>query len=179
MEYFVTDKKAVQKISKHIEDGSFIDGDTLDKIKASKQATVGISYTRQMAYATMDLKIYSEISDENVSSQEIVDLSNGVFANVYLAYPEGSAWITNFNHILGGGYDAGYYGYGWSDVIAADIASEFESSPHGYYDKELGKKYRKHILESGSSRSVEESIENFLGRPFNNKAFLKNLGLDG
>ena len=62
-------------------------------------------------------------------------------------------------------YDAGYYGYAWADAIAADMATVFEKSPDGYFDKSAGRRLRKEIYEVGDSRDVNISIEKFLGRP--------------
>jgi len=74
-------------------------------------------------------------------------------------------------------YDAGYYGYAWADVIAADMASVFEQSPDGYFDVATGMKLRDEIYAVGSSRLPQESIESFLGRPQSNKSFLQKTGL--
>jgi Zn-dependent oligopeptidase len=73
------------------------------------------------------------------------------------------------------GYASGYYGYAWSDVIAADLFSGFRSE--GLLNKKLGLKLRREIFESGSSRDENESIEAFLGRPMSDEAFFQDLGL--
>jgi Zn-dependent oligopeptidase len=77
-----------------------------------------------------------------------------------------------FGHIVGG-YDAGYYSYLWALVYADDIFSIFEKE--GVYNKKIGGKYLREILEVGSSRDEEESVRKFLGRKSNNKAFLKKI----
>ena len=41
--------------------------------------------------------------------------------------------------------------------------------------KEIGERYRKEILEVGGSRDESISVQKFLGRNSNNKAFLENL----
>jgi thimet oligopeptidase len=60
-------------------------------------------------------------------------------------------------------------------VYADDIFSEFEKV--GIYNKKIGKKYFKEILEVGSERDEKKSVEEFLGRKSNSKAFLKILGI--
>ena len=84
------------------------------------------------------------------------------------AYPQAS-----FDHIMGG-YDAGYYGYLWAEVIAQDFFSEFEK--HGIFNKDIGKKYRKEILAVGGSYEEEELVKNFLNRKVSNEPFLKGIG---
>ena len=76
------------------------------------------------------------------------------------------------------GYDAGYYGYAWADVIAADMATTFENAPGGYFDREMGMRLRKEIYEVGDSRDVNDSIQAFLGRERSFQPFLKQIGVE-
>ena len=87
-------------------------------------------------------------------------------------YPQAS-----FGHIMSltDPYDVGYYVYAWSLVIAEDIFSQFEQQ--GLFNEELGAKLRKYIYTPGTAQDENEMVEAFLGRPYNNKAFLKNLGV--
>jgi thimet oligopeptidase len=80
-----------------------------------------------------------------------------------------------FGHIMGG-YDAGYYGYLWSEVIAEDFFSEFEKN--GIFNPQIGLKFRREILEKGGSEDEEKLVENFLGRKVNNGPVLKSIGLE-
>jgi len=78
----------------------------------------------------------------------------------------------SFGHITGG-YDAGYYGYMYSLVFAADMyATVFKKDP---LNPELGEKYKKSILVPGGSRDEIDSLKEFLGRPPNTEAFMKEL----
>ena len=81
-----------------------------------------------------------------------------------------------FGHLMG--YDAGYYGYAWADVIASDMATAFEKSPDGYLDIPTGRRLRREIYEPGDSRDVNDSIQKFLGRPQEIGPFLKELGIE-
>ena len=49
---------------------------------------------------------------------------------------------------------------------------------NGLRDTETGIKYRKLILSNGAQRDIDEAVEDFLGRPSNNKAYIKSLGLE-
>jgi thimet oligopeptidase len=48
---------------------------------------------------------------------------------------------------------------------------------NGLRDQATGVKYRKLILANGSQRDILEAVEEFLGRPSNNDAYIKSLGL--
>jgi Zn-dependent oligopeptidase len=87
--------------------------------------------------------------------------------------PEEQMFLAGFGHLMG--YDAGYYGYMWSEVYAADMFSRFERE--GILNPQVGMAYRKHVLERGSSRDEMSSVEGFLGRKANNEAFLRRMGL--
>ena len=78
---------------------------------------------------------------------------------------------------MGGGYDAGYYGYLWLRVYAADMYTRFRDGK--VLDPEVGKAYRQWILEKGSSMEEIDLVRGFLGREPNNKAFLESIGLGG
>ena len=99
-----------------------------------------------------------------------------------------SAGQGSFAHLVGG-YDAGYYGcafkshishvllklnrYSYSLVFAADMyQTVFKEDP---LDPSRGDRYRKSILLPGGSREELDSLEEFLGRPPNSDAFMKEL----
>ncbi|MDX1745516.1 MAG: M3 family metallopeptidase, partial [Halobacteriales archaeon] len=73
------------------------------------------------------------------------------------------------------GYDAGYYGYLWSEVYGDDMFSRFEEE--GYTSPEVGRDYRREILEPGGSRDGIEHLRAFLGREPDDRAFLANIGI--
>ena len=39
-------------------------------------------------------------------------------------------------------------------------------------------RYRELILENGTQRDIDEAVEEFLGRPSNNEAYIRSLGLN-
>ena len=74
-----------------------------------------------------------------------------------------------------GGYDAGYYGYLYSEVYSSDMFhSMFKKDP---MDGKQGRRYRHTVLEYGGSRDELESLTEFLGREPSSDAFYKELGL--
>jgi len=74
-----------------------------------------------------------------------------------------------------GGYDAGYYGYLWSQVFSTDMFyTVFKKAP---MDGQQGRRYRHTVLEKGGSRDEMETLKEFLGREPNSDAFFEDLGL--
>jgi Zn-dependent oligopeptidase len=146
----------------------------LDQLKASRLATMGMYYRRQLSFALMDLALHTQIHATN--AEDVLPLSNQVLSEVALPLPPDTAFVAYFGHIIG--YGAGYYGYAWADAIAADMATVFEHSPGGYFDRKAGQRMRQEIYSVGDSRDINVSIEQFLGRPRSLEPFLKKIGVN-
>jgi hypothetical protein len=72
------------------------------------------------------------------------------------------------------GYDAGYYGYLWSEVYAYDMFSKFS---HQCIDQELGKQLRESVLGRGATTDGHSMLMAFLQREPSHDAFLKAMGI--
>jgi thimet oligopeptidase len=175
LENWVWDKKVLDSFAADYRDPSKkIPAEILAKLKEARLATEGTRYERQLSFGLMDLTLHTQIHDDN--AQEAVKLSNRVLSDAFLPIPEDTAFVAYFGHLMN--YDAGYYGYAWADAISADMATVFEKSSDGYFDKQAGMRLRKEIYEPGDSRDVNISIEKFLGRPRSLEPFLKQVGIE-
>ena len=175
LENWVWDKKVLDSFAADYRDPSKkIPVEILAQLQAARLATEGVRYRRQLSFGLMDLALHTQITAANATN--LLALSNEKLGNIFLPMLPDSAFIAYFGHIIG--YGAGYYGYAWADAIAADMATVFEKSPGGYFDKDVGMRLRKEIYEVGDSREVNESIEKFLGRPRSLEPFLKRIGVN-
>lgn len=175
LENWAWDKKVLDSFAADYRDPSKkIPADILAQLKASRLATEGSFYRRQLSFGLMDLDLHTQIHADN--ADEVLPLSNKVLSEVFLPEPPDTAFVAYFGHIIG--YASGYYGYAWADAIAVDMATVFEKAPDGFFDKKAGMRLRKEIYEVGDSRDVNISIEKFLGRPRSLEPFLKKLGID-
>lgn len=175
LENWAWDKSVLDSFAADYRDPSKkIPAEILDQLKASRLATMGTYYRRQISFGLMDLTLHTQIHATN--AEETLRLANEVLSEVSLPVPPDSAFVAYFGHITG--YGAGYYGYAWADSIAADMATVFENSPDGYFDKKAGLRMRREIYQVGDSRDVNVSIERFLGRPRSNEPFLKKIGVN-
>lgn len=170
LENWAWNPQVLKKISKHYKTGKPLDDETINKMIAAKNHCTGIFYIRQDFLAQIDMKFHTATKPVDTTAlwAKYADEIRGV-PMTKDTYPQAS-----FDHIMGG-YDAGYYGYLWAEVISADFFSEFEKN--GVFNKELGKKFRKEILAQGGSYDEEVLVNNFLGRPMSNEPFLKHIGL--
>lgn len=171
LEGWVWDRAVLEKISGHYKDSSQkLPAETLDQMIAAQNFNQGYFYSRQLYLGTMDFTLHSQ-----QGAIDAISVNQTLYRSILGLEPvEGDIFPSSFGHIMGA-YDAGYYGYLWSEVFAADMLSEFQAK--GMLNAELGKKYRELILESGSTEDALVLVEKFLGRKPNAKAFRQKLGL--
>ena len=67
-----------------------------------------------------------------------------------------------FSHIFSGGYAAGYYSYKWSEVLDADAFEVFKQA--GIFNIEVATRFRREILEKGSSEKESLLYKRFRGQ---------------
>lgn len=174
LENWAWDKKVLDSFAADYRDPSKkIPAGILAQLKAARLATEGTRYRRQLSFGLMDLALHTQIHETN--ADDTLPLSNEKLSEAFLPMVPDTAFLAYFGHITG--YGAGYYGYAWADAIAADMATVFEKSPDGYFDKNAGIKLRREIYEVGDSRDVNISIEKFLGRPRSIEPFLERIGV--
>ena len=130
----------------------------------------GYFYTRQLMFALLDMDYHTSKQALDVTSEHdrLYKQMVGIDAPAQTHFP------ASFGHLMGG-YDAGYYGYLWSEVYAQDMFSHFEEAKGGLVDAKVGAEYRKDILERGDMQEAMSLLQNFMGRQPNSKAFLKKL----
>ena len=172
LENWVWDKKVLDTFAARYDNPQEkIPAAILDKLEEAKLATEATRYRRQLSFGITDLTLHTDYKP----GEDVVKLANEVTGRVFLPPVEGTAYVAYFGHLTG--YDAGYYGYAWADAIAADMASVFEKSPNGYFDKNIGMRLRHEIYEPGDSRDVNVSIHKFLGRERSLEPFLEQIGI--
>ncbi|KAH7927637.1 zincin [Leucogyrophana mollusca] len=160
--------KVLEKMSSHYKTQEPLSAELIDKIIKSRYVNIGLFNLRQVFFAQFDLKIHVD-KDAADYTKVWNDLRESISLVKGGKVLPGQA---TFGHIVSG-YDAGYYGYTYSLVFAADMyATVFKKDP---LEPALGQLYRDKILLVGGSREETESLEDFLGRPPNSDAFLKEM----
>jgi Zn-dependent oligopeptidase len=135
---------------------------------AAKNLDSGVIYLRQLFFASLDLAYHSPGFDGD--STALVERLHSITG---FPYTPSTHFQSGFGHLFG--YDAGYYGYLWSQVFGDDMYTRFEAV--GPLDPTVGADYRRSILERGGSLDGVELVRAFLGREPDSAAFLKGLGL--
>lgn len=169
MENWVWNEDMLRRLTKHHETGEVMPQDMRSKIIAGKQFLDAYSYTRQVLFGMLDLELHmGKVVDAAKTYRE---MHKKYFA-IELPTKE-TLFPAGWGHMAG--YDAGYYSYLWALVYAKDAFSLFEK--RGLFSKEIGTRWRKEILEKGSSEDELLLMKKFLKREPNSNAFLKSLGV--
>ena len=168
LENWAWDKKSLALLSTHHETKKALPAKLLNNLLASKKYMVRYGALRQLVLALFDLTLHTKgASNINKLYTDLLKKYTGMTSIKESIFPAG------FGHLEG--YDAGYYGYMWSKVYAADMFTRFEKE--GILNKKTGADYTHAILEQGGSHDEVELVTKFLKRKPNNKAFLKEISL--
>jgi thimet oligopeptidase len=162
---------SLKLLAKHYKTGEEMPKSLFDKLKKTQSVNIATYYLRQLYLGLLDFT-YEDRYNE-MKKLGITETAKNLYAINQLPYPEESHFITSFGHL--NNYGANYYGYLWSRVFAQDMFSVFEKN--GVMDTKTGIRYRKEILEKGSTVEEMDMLRNFLGREPNSNAFLKSLGI--
>lgn len=171
LERWAWNPQVLKKISKHYKTGEPLPDETIERMIAAKNFGAGGAYLRQNFFAQYDMTLHTADKTPD-TTKTYFDLTKKVRG---LPLTKGTCPQASFGHIMGG-YDAGYYGYLWSEVIAEDFFSEFEKN--GVFNPETGLRFRREILEKGGTLDETDMVKNFLGRKENIGPFLKSIGLE-
>ncbi|KAJ1976104.1 metalloendopeptidase [Dimargaris xerosporica] len=173
LENWCWEPKVLRDFSSHYQTKEPIPDALLDSLIKSKNACAGLFNLRQLFFGLFDLTVHTQ-ADGKVDTTQ---LWRQMRQDISLIQPAPNTWpAASFGHIMGG-YDAGYYGYLWSQVFSADMFySRFRNE--GVMNPQTGKDYRFKILHPGGSRDGGDLLRGFLSRDPTIDPFLKSLGLE-
>ena len=155
------------------EQGEVIPDELVKKVINCLKFNQGFMTTELCAASILDMKWHELTSVEGIDIDEFekkVCAQMGLIPEIAPRYRS-----TYFNHIFSSGYDAGYYGYLWAEVLDKDAFSIFED--HGVWDLDLAKQFKETFLEKGGSEEPMTLYKSFAGREPDSHAMLFKRGL--
>ena len=170
MEHWVWQPSVLGRFARHYQTGEPLPNELVEKMMASEYMNVGLRAAWQVSFGAEDMALHA--------SPEPVDIDTAMrdaFEVTSLPYPEGTCSVASFGHLMGG-YDAGYYGYLWAEVIGDDLWGRFLEE--GITSPVVGMAYRRAILEPNGTRSGDDMVADFLGRPASVENYLRMRNLD-
>lgn len=171
LENWVWSPQVLNLVSGHYLDHSKkLPKDLQKQMLAARDFNQGLAYTRQLFLATFDMTIHTQNG-----AVDALATYDRLYREIAGLEPiQGGRSPGTIGHFMGG-YDAGYYGYLWSEVYAQDMFSKFNQKD--LTSNVVGGRYRKAVLSQGAMKEPVDLLRDFLGREPRNDAFFKRLGI--
>lgn len=172
MENWCYEPEFLSTFARHYETGEPLPMEHIEKIRAAQNHMAGWLCLRQLNLGMTDIAFHTmeagsgEWKAEEVEAEAMDNL---------LPRVKGCCTATSFNHIFGGGYASGYYGYKWAEVLDADIFSRFKHD--GIFNAETAAAFRREVLSRGGTEHPAVLFRRFMGREPDQQALLKRMGL--
>ena len=172
LENWATEKEYLDMWAVHYQTGEAIPAELVEKIVAAKNYLAAYSNIRQLSFGMSDMAWHT-MTEPYAGDIEPFEMK--AMAPVQVTpVVEGTAMAPAFTHIFSGGYAAGYYGYKWAEVLAADAFSLFKEK--GIFDPATAKAFR-HLLEQGGQRHPMDIYVEFRGHKPETQALVEAMGL--
>jgi oligopeptidase A len=172
MENFAWQWPVIERITAHVDTGEPMPRALFDRMVAARHFQTGLKVLRGVEFALFDLRLHMEPD----AADRVLAIADDVRREVAIwPAPSFDRYPHSFTHIFDGGYAAGYYGYDWAELLAADAFAAFEEC--GLFDPATGRRFREAVLEVGGSRPALESFTAFRGRAPRIDALLRHRGL--
>ena len=160
-ENWALDPKVLAHYAVNYQTGQPIPQDLVDKIKRSSTFNQGYDLGETLEAARLDLDWHSlpgTAPRQDVDKFEADALSHDGFDTADVPPRYRSSY---FLHIWNNGYQAGYYAYPWTRMLAEDAFNWFET--HGGLTRANGQRFRNMILSRGNTEDYGEMYRSFTG----------------
>ena len=161
MENWCYEEETLRLFATHYQTGAPLPIEWVQKIKEASAFMEGILSVRQLNFGFLDMAWHTYPHLERLES---VHLFEQEVTKVTQLYPPIDVMCISpaFSHIFSGGYAAGYYSYKWSEVLDADAFEAFKEA--GIFNTEVASRFRKEVLEKGSSEKESLLYKRFRGQ---------------
>ena len=173
MENWAAEPEFLNGFAAHYQTGEPIPADLIRKVKEAENFNVAYACCRQLSFGYLDMACHTitkpfdgDIRAFEAEAWKCVDL---------LPIPESCCMAPTFTHLFSGGYAAGYYGYKWAEVLAADAFDHY--TENGLFDTERAASFRENILSKGNTAEAMELYKRFRGQEPTIDALLRHNGI--
>jgi len=164
LEEWMRDAGVLQSFAKNVKTGEPIPAKMVEQLRAAEEFGKGLEVRRQMFLAATSLHLHQREAKGLDSTAVLAESMEKYWT---FPYVKGMALQASFGHL--NGYSAVYYTYMWSLVIAKDMFTPFASK--GVFDRETATRYRERVLGPGGGKPAADLVADFLGRPYDFKAY--------
>ncbi|PCN47478.1 peptidase M3 [Curtobacterium sp. 'Ferrero'] len=177
-EMWVSWPSVLANYAKHHETGEPLPPELVQGLSESEGFNEGFATTEYLAAALLDQAWHRLSAADAAAITDVEAFERQALQDAGIAVnavpPRYSS--TYFAHTFSGGYDAGYYGYIWSEVLDADTVEWFRSN--GGLSREAGEQFATKLLGVGGSKDPLEAYRDFRGRDAEVGPLLRRRGLE-
>lgn len=157
MENWCYEEETLRLFATHYQTGEPLPMEWVHRIKKAQKFMEGLLTVRQLVFGILDMAWHSVKYADEIRSTKGFEHS----LSLPQMFPpiEEICISTGFSHIFSGGYAAGYYSYKWAEVLEKEAFSIFEAA--GIFNPEVAARFRKEILEKGSSEKEMTLFKRF------------------
>jgi peptidyl-dipeptidase Dcp len=164
--------------AKHHATGAPLPPELVLGLSESEGFNEGFGTTEYLAAALLDQAWHRLSAADAAAVTSVEDFERSALESAGIAVeavpPRYSS--TYFAHTFSGGYDAGYYGYIWSEVLDADTVEWFRDN--GGLDRAAGRRFAERLLGVGGAKDPLEAYRDFRGRDAEVGPLLRRRGLE-
>lgn len=174
LEHWAVEPEVMKQYACHYQTGEPIPDSLIAKLQSVGNFNSGFETTELVAAALLDMECHMLDNYDNFEAgafEKAVADKIGLIPEIAFRYRS-----TYFNHVFSGGYAVGYYSYLWAEVLDADAFEAYKESGD-VLNEELGRSFRRNILEMGGSEEPMELYKRFRGSAPNPYAMLRGRGL--
>jgi thimet oligopeptidase len=171
LEEWTWDPATLATFARHHDTNQPIPEALVTQMRRANEFGKALGVRQQMLYARLSLSIYDRDPKSVDTTALVKELTNRITPYPYV---EGTHFQTSFGHL--DGYSAVYYTYMWSLLIAKDFFGQFDRA--NLLAPAVARKYRDTVLAPGGSKPAVALVHDFLGRPFEYKAWEQWLNAD-
>lgn len=174
MENFALEKEFLHAFAFHYETGEPLPDNLINCIINSRHFNAGLACLRQLSFCLLDMAYYTR---DTPLEEDVINFEKRAWEPAVI--DKGSklrkCMTAQFNHIMTGGYAAGYYCYKWAEVLDADAFAIFQKE--GIFNRKTANRFRHEILERGNTRHPSILYKNFRKRTPSINAMLRRDGI--
>jgi peptidyl-dipeptidase Dcp len=147
----------------------------VDKILAARDFNAGYNMTELIAAAELDLQWHTLPSSAPMQNVDEFEKQALEKTKVALEQVPPRYRSSYFLHIWANGYQAGYYAYLWTQMLADDTYGWFVA--HGGMTRENGDRFRQMVLSRGNTEDLGQMYRDMIGHDPDIAPMLKHRGL--
>ena len=165
-EDWTADPNVLATFARHYQTNAPMPADLVAHMVRANQFAKGMIVTSELAFSDLSFQMYAR----DPKTLDVTALTHEVFTkDAPWQWAEGAHREASFTQPASETYGSAYYSYSWSQAIGKDMLTKFDQT--NLLAPAPAHRLRDVILKRGGSQPIGDTVSEFLGRPFNLRAW--------